>query len=706
MIAVEGIITKCSPQRPKLVKSIHYCPSTQKYSSKDYRDALSLDLDIEINGMARNPTPSVYPTHDAEENPLETEYGLSEFKDYQTITIQEMPERSTVGQLPRSVQVVLEHDLVDKVKPGDRVRVSGVFRSLGNKSSQGGNSTTSGIFKTLMMATSVSKLGRDVGALNFVGSDISNIRELSAKNDILSILARSLCPSIFGHDFIKKALILQLLGGVEKDLENGAHLRGDINILMVGDPSTAKSQLLRAILEVAPLAVSTSGRGSSGVGLTAAVTSDPETRERRLEAGAMVLADRGVVCIDEFDKMTEVDRVAIHEAMEQQTVTIAKAGLHASLNARCSVLAAANPIYGMYDRSKRPQENIGLPDSLLSRFDLVFVVLDQMDPTSDRQIANHVLSSHMYRKPGSDMTPEEPPSSFLFADDEEDDGEGKATRVWQRSSTNPTSSLLSTRSRSSRRKLKRGKKRGEEEEEEEEEETKANEVLTKPFLKKYIHYAKQRSNPILTEEANELIAQSFSEMRIKSEGRNLPVTARSLETIIRLSTAHAKARLSKEVEEDDVEIVVELMNYVLYHEVGTFASSSTPSLLSKRKTREGEEEEDEDSWVKSKKRNNGESENEEEEEEEEEEEISTPVIKESHQDSDALIRRDGSVNKRHPTYSQVLTLISKMESGFHIDSLTSQVAGVTDDQMLGVVKGLQEDNRIWFSEEDGMIDII
>lgn len=555
LVSVEGVATKVSAIKPKVVRSVHYCPETKQHLQREYRDATDPELGLHaldaegrelpdrINGI----TPTAFPQKDKDGNPLETEFGLSEFKDHQTVVLQEMPERAPMGQLPRSVELILDHDLVDKIKPGDRVHIFGVYRALsrsGNNPSGGG-----GAFKTVVLVNNVQILGRDTSQLTFSPQDVRMIKELGKRPDILSVLGRSLSPSIHGHTVIKRALALQLLSGCEKNLKNGTHLRGDINILMVGDPSTAKSQLLRSAMTIAPLAVSTTGKGSSGVGLTAAVTSDPDTNERRLEAGAMVLADRGLVCVDEFDKMGENDRVAIHEAMEQQTVTIAKAGIHASLNARCSVLAAANPVYGQYDRTKRIQENIGLPDSLLSRFDLLFVVLDQMDPQTDRMIANHVILGHRYRSENGGAGHD---SDYDDDSDDDMDDKEKIHSVWQR---NRHGSRL-------------GGYR--------ENDPHSNDILQHEFLRKYLHFAKTRIRPELTEDAREFIANRYAEMRCRQDERTLPVTARTLETVIRLASAHAKARLSNVVEaKPDCEIATDILSFALYHEDGEQKNNGT-----------------------------------------------------------------------------------------------------------------------------------
>lgn len=551
LVCVEGVATKVSTVKPKVVKSVHYCPTTRKHTTRDYVDATDPNLGLpavdatgqEMSERFVSVTSSVYPTKDENDNPLETEFGLSTFKDHQTITLQEMPEKAPMGQLPRSIELILDHDLVDKVKPGDRVMIVGVYRALATAAQ--GQQNSSGVFRTVVLVNNVQILGRDVSPLQISSSDIRNIRLLSQRPDILTVLGRSISPSIHGHEVIKKALALQLLSGVEKNLENGTHLRGDINILMVGDPSTAKSQLLRSAMTIAPLAVSTTGKGSSGVGLTAAVTTDPDTRERRLEAGAMVLADRGLVCVDEFDKMGENDRVAIHEAMEQQTVTIAKAGIHASLNARCSVLAAANPVYGQYDRRRRIQENIGLPDSLLSRFDLLFVVLDQMDPETDRKIATHVIRGHRSRTVESDR------------DDDSDDEEGvEGHSIWQRNRHVAEDDVVS------------------------DDDPHANDALRLDFLRKYLHYAKLRIQPVLTESARDFIAARYAEMRARQDDRTIPVTARSLETVIRLASAHAKARLSDTVVMQDCEAAMNILSFALYHEQNSSTEFELPAATS------------------------------------------------------------------------------------------------------------------------------
>lgn len=327
----------------------------------------------------------------------------------------------------------------------------------------------------------------------------------------------------------------------------------DINILMVGDPSTAKSQLLRFVLNTAPLAIATTGRGSSGVGLTAAVTSDKETGERRLEAGAMVLADRGVVCIDEFDKMSDIDRVAIHEVMEQQTVTIAKAGIHTSLNARCSVIAAANPIYGQYDPHKDPHRNIALPDSLLSRFDLLFVVTDDIEDFRDRQVSEHVLRMHRYRRPGTEegAPVRENSGQMLGVGLEEDNAEsGRPTEVYEKYDVLLHAGVTITTGRGNARRV---------------------EVLSMGFVKKYIQYAKTRIKPVLSKGAADIIVATYSALRNDelegSQRRTSPMTARTLETLIRLATAHAKARLSNRVEERDAIAAEEILRFALFKEI-------------------------------------------------------------------------------------------------------------------------------------------
>merc|ERR1719261_1334238 len=517
MMCVEGVIVKAGLMVPRLLQSMHVRKdgSDQSVTSRDHRDACDLRVNPNAGGM---------PSLDAEGNPLEIDIGLSVYKDSQKFFIQETPENAPPGQIPRAIEVICEGDLADKAKAGDRVQVTGVYKSFPPPAQE----FTTGVFPARLIATNITPI-KEMTNQPFVSDDITNIKHIANRPDAFQLLARSFAPSICGHPNPKAGMLLQMIGGTEKNLANGTHLRGDINVLLVGDPSCGKSQMLRFVMNTAPLAVSTTGRGSSGVGLTAALLRDPGSRDFQIEAGAMVLADRGFICIDEFDKMGQDDRVMIHEAMEQQCVTIAKAGLHVTLNARCSVVAAANPIYGTFDPSLDLAKNIGLPDSLLSRFDLVFVVRDLTTEEIDRKIAEQVVRQASQRL-GSDRRRgvEQTHSSILQSrEDSEKNRAQEATDVFERRIPGPDGQQ-------------------------------SPEILTVDFLRKYIRFCR-RFTPVLTEEAQATVAEKYCDMRMRFQSGladtsnpesnkkpRLAVTTRTLEALIRLATAHAKLKLRKE----------------------------------------------------------------------------------------------------------------------------------------------------------------
>lgn len=481
LVMVEGIIVRATPVQPQVLRAAFKC---KRCETTSYIDQSGPFLKAPLR--CENPTCQSKGT-------FEFLQEGSTFIDYQQIRIQERPEDLPPGQLPRTLNVkLISRDLVDKARPGDHIAVIGIVRAVAPVLPTPGKLR---VFRLHIDANFIDVESKGPEAALISPEEEKKILELSQDPWIHRNIIRSIAPSIYGYETIKEAITYLIFGGVPKHLAD-ISIRGEMNVLLVGDPGTAKSQLLQYVSAIAPRGLYTSGRGTTAAGLTAAVL-----RERgggmTLEAGALVLADKGVACIDEIDKMRPEDRVAIHEVMEQHTVSVAKGGIVATLNARTAILAAANPSLGRYDAYKTVTENINLPITILSRFDLIFVLKDTPQKELDEKMSTHILEIHRRR-----AAPVETP-------------------------------------------------------------------IPSDLLRKYISYAKN-VKPTLSEGAIQRLKEFYLEMRAvteKIEGSPIAITARQLESLVRLTEARARIALRKEVTVEDAEAAIAIMNKSL-EEVG------------------------------------------------------------------------------------------------------------------------------------------
>lgn len=407
LVSVKGLVLRASAIIPDMKVAFFKCTAC------DHTIAVEID-----RGVISEPTKCPRAVC-GQVNTMAIIHNRSSFADKQVIKLQETPDLVPDGQTPHSVNLCVYDELVDTCRAGDRIEVCGIFRSLPVRVNTRQRALKN-LYKTYLDVVHIKKidakrLSPDASTLQQQAVEsqeveqqrklsdevIAKIQEISQRDDLYELLARSMAPSVYEMDDVKKGILLQLFGGTNKQFKKGGRYRGDINVLLCGDPSTSKSQLLQYVHKIAPRGIYTSGKGSSAVGLTAYITRDIDTKQLVLESGALILSDGGVCCIDEFDKMSDATRSVLHEVMEQQTISIAKAGIITTLNARTSILASANPINSRYDPNLPVTSNIDLPPPLLSRFDLVYLILDKVDETIDRQLASHITDMYLEDVPDS-----------------------------------------------------------------------------------------------------------------------------------------------------------------------------------------------------------------------------------------------------------------------------------------------------------------
>ncbi|RYP90039.1 hypothetical protein DL770_003819 [Monosporascus sp. CRB-9-2] len=440
------------------------------------------------------------------------------YRNYQKLTLQESPGTVPAGRLPRQREVILLWDLIDKAKPGEEIEVTGIYRN--NYDAQLNNRNGFPVFATILEANNVVKAHDQLAGFRLTEEDEQEIRKLSRDPQIIDKIVNSIAPSIYGHDDVKTAIALSLFGGVAKTAKGSHVVRGDINVLLLGDPGTAKSQALKYAEKTAHRAVFATGQGASAVGLTASVRRDPLTSEWTLEGGALVLADKGTCLIDEFDKMNDQDRTSIHEAMEQQTISISKAGIVTTLQARCGIIAAANPIGGRYNSTIPFSANVELTEPILSRFDILCVIRDTVDPEEDERLARFVVGSHSRSHPSTQSAAE---------DSMEVEPESEAARESQ---------------------AVPAKKESE---------------IPQELLRKYIMYAREHCSPKLLHMDEDKVARLFADMRRESLATGAyPITVRHLEAIIRISEAFCRMRLSEYCSAQDIDraIAVTVQSFI------------------------------------------------------------------------------------------------------------------------------------------------